>query len=89
MEYKIGTMALVHSVKLNGGAVGAVPSTAKGEVSARHLPPPPLPAQGLWAGGGEVFVLAGPVICVYKSPELTLEKTVMLPGPMPPQGVKK
>lgn len=89
LEYKIDTMTLIHSVKLNGGTVGAVPSSANREVSPMRMPFPPLPAQSLWAGGGKVFVLAGPVICVFKSPDLTREKTVMLPGPKPPQGMKK
>ncbi len=90
LEYKSDTMALVHSVRLNGCMAGGVPGAATGPMSSGRMPPPPLPAQSLWAGGGKVFVLAGPVICVYKSPDLTLEKTVMLPGPpKPPQAVKQ
>ncbi|HBD07587.1 MAG TPA: hypothetical protein DCZ69_04950 [Syntrophobacteraceae bacterium] len=52
------------------------------------LPPPPMAgSHGLWPGDGVLYVLAGPVLHVYSTPQLTLQSTVELPKPgFPPTG---
>ncbi len=68
---------------------GTPPQTAD---SASLLPPrPPMPpGSGLWVNNGTLYVLAGPVIHVYKTadadatPSLTYATTLTLPVPEPP-----
>ncbi|MDR3557828.1 MAG: hypothetical protein P4L55_23975 [Syntrophobacteraceae bacterium] len=90
LEYKLDGMNLEHSVDLpacappemeHGPQAGAPPFRSM-------LVPPPPPPHGLWAGDGKLYVLDGPAVYVYKVPGLSLENTVKLPAPKPPQAGK-
>lgn len=53
--------------------------------SGRFPPPPPrVPGHGLWLKGEVLYVLAGPVVHLYKTSDLTLQNTLELPKPEPP-----
>jgi len=59
-----------------------------------NQPPPPPPHHmgwptGLWAGNGVLYVLAGPVVYWYSTPDLKLQSTVELPKPAPPKELQK
>ncbi|HBD09254.1 MAG TPA: hypothetical protein DCZ69_13430 [Syntrophobacteraceae bacterium] len=43
-------------------------------------PPMPMP-HGLWTGNGFLYVLAGPVIYKFRTPDLTLQTSVEIPRP--------
>ena len=85
LEYKLEGMTIEHSADFPA----CPPPGMKGKKMAEgHFPPmpPPPPPQGvLWAGNGRLYVLAGPAIYVYKTPGLSLQNTVKLPMPKPPQ----
>lgn len=89
LEYKLPEMTLEHSVDLPVCPPPGVQRMTEAQAPCRGMPfPPPPPPLGLWAADGKLYVLAGPAIYVYKTPGLTLENTVKLPGPKPPQAGK-
>jgi hypothetical protein len=51
--------------------------------------PPPLPPMGgphgLWVGDGALYVVAGPMLYKFSTPDLTLKSTAELPKPEPPK----
>jgi hypothetical protein len=40
---------------------------------------------GLWTGNGSLYVLAGPVVYRYTTPDLALKATIELPEPEFPE----
>lgn len=84
LQYSIADLKLLKSVDLPKPVLPADLQTK----SATKFPPPPPPMggpHGLWTGEGYLYVLAGPVIYRYNIPALTLQNTVELPKPEPPQ----
>ncbi|MGO9312990.1 MAG: hypothetical protein ACLQBD_00425 [Syntrophobacteraceae bacterium] len=85
-EYQLTDMTLLRSVDLPDIAPpqGAPP---KPPATGKFPPHPPMggPPHGLWAGNGVLYVLAGPGVCIYSVPDLSLQKTVQLPKPELPQ----
>ena len=86
LQYEITKMTLLRSVDLPDiappqGAPPKLPGPGK------FPPGPPMggPPHGLWAGNGVLYVLAGPVVCIYSVPDLSLQKTLQLPKPELPQ----
>jgi hypothetical protein len=80
MQYSLADLKLVKTVDLPRPAPPKPPE-------ARPFPPPPLPPagpQGLWAGEGALYVLAGPRLYRFSTPDLTLKNTAELPKPEPP-----
>ena len=63
----------------------APPGDLKAKEKEEHgKRPPPFPMggpQGLWADDGALYVLAGPMIYQYSTPDLTLKTKVKLPKP--------
>jgi len=86
LQYEISEMTLLRSVDLPDivPPQGTPPSPA---ATGEFPPHPPMggPPHGLWAGNGFLYVLAGPVVCIYSVPDLSLQKTVQLPKPELPQ----
>jgi hypothetical protein len=89
MQYGLADLKLLKTVDL---PKPVPPSNIppKGKEEACKFPPPSphmTGPQGLWAGGGSLYVLAGPVIHRYSTPDLTFKTTVELPKPeFPPTG---
>ena len=86
LQYEISEMTLLRSVDLPDIAPpqGAPPEPADHR-KVSTASPMGGPPQGLWAGNGFLYVLAGPAVCIYSVPDLTLQKTVQLPKPELPQ----
>jgi len=84
MQYGLADLKLLKTVDLPKPVPPSnLPPKGK-EESGKFPPPPPFPMagpQGLWAGGGSLYVLAGPVIHRYSTPDLTFKTTVELPKP--------
>lgn len=84
MQYGLADLNLLKSIDL---PMPVPPSYMqnKGQEDCSKFPPPPPPymagPQGLWAGEGFLYVLAGPMIYRYSTPDLTLKNTVELPKP--------
>ncbi len=82
MAYQTSDMSLLKTVDLPDPPADALPP--KPDVTQ---PPPSFPhphgggPHGLWAGNRYLFVLAGPVIYEYTTPDLTLVSTKVLPKP--------
>jgi hypothetical protein len=75
MEYRLADLKLMKTVDL------PKPTPPK-DKEARPCPPPPMHGpQGLWAGNGSLFVLAGPMLYHYSTPDLTLKNQAELPKP--------
>lgn len=83
MQYETTTMKLMKTVTLPEPP--PPPSTTPGRTDSSQPPPPMAGAHGLWPGDGVLYVLAGPVIYVYSTPDLTRQTTVELPKPELPQ----
>ncbi|MGC8491571.1 MAG: hypothetical protein ACP5SH_07520 [Syntrophobacteraceae bacterium] len=79
LEYKLEAMTLIHSVTLPAPAPPAGKPESMGHGPCPPMPPPPSAQDSLWAGNGKLYVLAGPALYVYQTPDLKLEKTVLLP----------
>jgi hypothetical protein len=83
MQYSLADLKLLKTVDL------PKPTLPK-ENEAMSCPPPFPPMggpHGLWAGDGALYVLAGPMIYKYSTPDLTFKTTVELPKPeFPPAG---
>ncbi|MHC1728636.1 MAG: hypothetical protein AB9866_21975 [Syntrophobacteraceae bacterium] len=87
--YQLSDMALVKTVDLPDPPAGALPP--KPEVT--ELPPPFPPPHGggphgLWLGDNFLFVLAGPLIHEYSTPDLTFISSKELPKPEFPQPIQ-
>jgi hypothetical protein len=90
MQYSLADLKLLKTVDLPKPVPpSSLPPKGK-EESGKFPPPPPFPMagpHGLWAGDGALYVLAGPVIHRYSTPDLTFKTTVELPKPeFPPAG---
>jgi hypothetical protein len=84
MQYSLTDLKLVKTVDL------PKPALPK-EQEARPFPPPHPPMggpPGLWAGEGSLYVLAGPMLYRFSTPDLTLKTTAELPKPEPPKAEK-
>jgi hypothetical protein len=84
MQYGLADLKLVKTVDL------PKPELPK-EMNAMPCPPPHPPMggpQGLWAGEGSLYVLAGPMLYRFSTPDLTLKTTAELPKPEPPEAAK-
>jgi hypothetical protein len=83
MQYEITDMNLVETVTLPEPP--SPPRTPPSRTDSSQLSPPPPPPiagpHGLWLGNDVLYVLAGPVIYRYSTPDLTLQTTVELPKP--------
>jgi hypothetical protein len=88
MQYSLVDLKLLKTVDLPKPVPpSSLPPKGK-EESGMFPPPPPFPMagpHGLWAGDGALYVLAGPVIHRYSTPDLTFKTTVELPKPEPPK----
>jgi len=86
MQYGLADLKLLKTVDLPKPAPPAnMPPKDK-----EAMPwPPPFPPKGgphgLWAGEGSLYVLAGPMLHRYSTPDLTLKSTMELPKPEPPR----
>jgi len=81
MQYRLADLKLLKTVDLPQPA----PPPDK---EAMPCPPPPLPMrgpQGLWAGGGSLYILAGPMLYHYSTPDLALKNKAELPKPELPK----
>ncbi|MFZ2445846.1 MAG: hypothetical protein WAW37_05775 [Syntrophobacteraceae bacterium] len=86
MLYQLNDMVLVKTVDLPDPPSGALPP--KPDLS--QFPPPFPPPHGggphgLWVGGSFLYVLAGPVIHEYSTPDLSLVSSKELPRPELPK----
>jgi hypothetical protein len=81
MQYSLADAKLLKTVDL------PQPAVPKEKEAMRF--PPPLPPRGghqaIWAGEGVLYVLAGPLLYRYSTPDLTLKATVELLKPEPPK----
>jgi hypothetical protein len=80
LEYSLADLKLVKSIDL--------PKSAPPKLMEGQACPPPHPPMGgaqLWAGDGSLYVLAGPMLYRFSTPDLTLKTTAELPKPVPPQ----
>jgi hypothetical protein len=77
LQFNLADLKLLKTVDL------PKPTPPKGKEDMPCPPPPPHMAgpQGLWAGGGFLYVLAGPKLYRYSTPDLTLKNTAELPKP--------
>lgn len=86
LQYGVADMRLVKKVDLPEPP--PPPEAPPRESESEGLPPPPPPAtpHGLWTTGNILYVLAGPEIHRYTTPDLTLQATTELPEPeLPPE----
>jgi hypothetical protein len=87
MQYGLADLKLLKTVDLPK----PVPPSHLKSKEEPGKPPPPPPFKhgpgphGIWAGEGGLYVLAGPMIYRYSTPDLTLKTSVELPKPEPPQ----
>ena len=83
MQYSLADLKLLKSVDLPKPVPPADRSKEK-EEARKFPPPPPFPMagpHGIWAGDGALYVLAGPMIYRFSTPDLTLKTSVELPKP--------
>lgn len=83
MRYGIADLKLQKTVELPERTPPASGPPMGGPQSGQmppSTPPTPIP-HGLWAGNGFLYVLAGPVIYKFMTPDLTLQTSVELPKP--------
>jgi hypothetical protein len=85
LQYEIAEMTLRRSVDLPDPALPTSGPPKMTEPGKFPPPPPPALPHGLWAGNGLLYVLAGPVVSIYRVSDLTLQKTMQLPKPESPQ----
>ena len=83
MQYGLADLKLLKTVDL---PKPVPPSNLppKGKEEYGKFPPPPphhRGPQGLWAGDGALYVLAGPMVHKFSTPDLTLKTSVELPRP--------
>ena len=94
MVYQISGMSLLKSVDLPDPPADALPPKPNFSSFDPRSNPPPFPPpfahphgrpQGLWASDHFLFVLAGPMIYEYSTPDLALVSTTQLPKPELPK----
>ena len=80
-QYSLADLKLLKTVDL------PKPAPPQDKEAMPCPPPPPCMAgpHGLWAGDGFLYVLAGPLLFRYSTPDLTLKNTMALPKPELPQ----
>ena len=81
LQYSLGDLKLLKTVDLPK-------PTSSQQQEARPCPPPFIPGGGspaLWAGDGSLYVLAGPKLFRFSTPDLALKGTIELPKPEKPQ----
>ncbi len=90
MLYKLAGMTLAATVELprpGDPPADLPPAPPSDDAAASGMPPHP-PMGGMSGGvclaDGCLYVLDGPVVLQYKTPDMTLENTVELPKPEPP-----
>lgn len=89
LEYDQADMSLIKTVALpDPGPPPAPPADTTGKSDLHKFPPPPAGPHGLWASDHFLYVLAGPKLYRYSTPDLTLQLTTELPKPDPPTGTK-
>jgi len=83
MQYGISDLGLLKTVDLPEPLPPSIAPPEEGMELDQFppLPPPMAPPHGLWTGNGFLFVLAGPVVYKYTTPDLSLKATVELPKP--------
>lgn len=84
MQYGLADLKLLKTVDLPKPVPPADLKSKGTEEWGKLPPPPPFPMagpHGLWAGDGALYVLAGPMIYQYSTPDLTLQNSVELPKP--------
>jgi hypothetical protein len=81
MQYSLKDLKLLKTVDL------PKPAPPPGKEAGPCPPPPPPMAgpQGLWAGDGSLYILAGPMLYHYSTPDLTLKNQAELPKPELPK----
>jgi hypothetical protein len=80
MKYSLPDLKLLKSIDL------LKPVPPPGPKVGHKPPPPPMAgAQGFWGGNYALYVLAGPMLYQYSTPDLTLKNKVELPKPQPPK----
>ena len=85
LQYAISEMKLLKAVDLPE-PIPPEDAPPEGTEPLEFPPfPPPMAGHGLWAGNGFLYVLAGPVIYRYSTPDLSLQATVELPEPELPE----
>jgi hypothetical protein len=88
MQYSLADLKLLKSVDLPKPAPAADLKAKGQEACGKFPPPPPFPMpgpQGLWVGEGALYVMAGPMLYKFSTPDLTLKTQVELPKPEFPQ----
>lgn len=88
MQYDLADLKLLKTVDLPKPVPPADFKSKWKEEWGKFPPPPPFPMagpHGLWAGDGALYVLAGPMIYKFSTPDLTLKTSVELPKPEFPQ----
>jgi hypothetical protein len=80
MRYGIADLKLQKTIDLPALPAGGPPMGSESGQMSPSGPPMPMP-HGLWAGNGFLYVLAGPVIHQYRTPDLTLQTSVNIPKP--------
>ncbi len=86
IQYGLTDLRLVQTVDLPKPALPSTAPKDESEDFSELPPPPPMGGPGgCWTGEGALFVLAGPMLHRYITPGLTLDATVELPKPAPPQ----
>ncbi len=84
MQYGLADLKLLKTVDLPKPVPPADLKSKGKEEWGKFPPPPPFPMvgpHGLWAGDGALYVLAGPMIYKFSTPDLTLKTSVELPRP--------
>ena len=84
MQYSLADLKLLKAVDLPKPVPPADLKSKGKEEGGKFPPPPPFPMagpHGLWAGDGALYVLAGPMIYKYSTPDLTLKTKAELPKP--------
>jgi len=86
LEYSLSDMTLKLSVDLPDLPAPSAPPEGPVSSGKNSPPPPPNAPHGLYAIDGYLYVLAGPVVYRYSTPDLKLQTSVELPKPHAPQG---
>ena len=88
LEYDTANMSLVKSVDLPEMTPPVPPADTTGKSDFRRLPPPLGAPHGVWATDHFLYVMAGPKLYKYSTPDLTLQLTEELPRPELPASKK-
>ena len=88
MQYSLVDLQLLKTVDLPKPVPPSDLKSQGQEACGNFPPPPPFPMagpHGLWAGEGALYVLAGPMIYKFSTPDLTLVTSTELPKPAFPK----